>query len=60
MEIKEKVLLVNTIADLFNETELTPSEVDETLRKAGYDPDTVGQQMAAAARRALEKSKGNI
>lgn len=42
-------------SDLFNEIELTLDEVDEVLRKAGYDPDAIGRQMATAARRALER-----
>lgn len=43
--------------DLFNETELTLDEIDEVLRKAGYDPDAIGRQIAAAAKQALKRVK---
>lgn len=46
--------------DLFNEIELTADEVDEVLRKAGYDPDAIGRRMATAAKQALEKVRKEI
>ena len=38
--------------------ELSEDEVDDTLRGAGYDPDEVGENMAAFARRMSDKYYG--
>jgi hypothetical protein len=49
---------IDALADLFDEIELeTPEEIDTVLREAGYEPDEVGRRMAAAAQKALNKTK---
>jgi len=47
------------IADLFDEAAygMTPDEIDQELRDAGWDPDEVGRKMAEHARRTLEAMK---
>lgn len=52
--------LVDALADLFEETGLEePSEIDETLREAGYDPDVVGSRFKEIADRAIAESPAN-
>jgi 2-hydroxychromene-2-carboxylate isomerase len=47
--------LVHNLAKMFDEIELTPAEVDEALREAGYDPDEIGAKMKAIADDALAR-----
>lgn len=46
--------LIFALAELFDEIEMTPEEVRESLREAGYDPDEVGKAIAAVAQKAME------
>ncbi len=45
--------LVHRLAEAFDNIELTPTEVDEELHEAGYDPDEIGAKMKAIADEAL-------
>ncbi len=54
--IEIKADLVRVLADLFDEIELEPEEIDAVLREAGHEPDEVGAQMKAAAEKALANS----
>lgn len=49
--------LVDALADLFGEIELTSDEIDEALLDAGFSPDAIGKRMATAAQKALKKTK---
>jgi hypothetical protein len=52
--------LVHILADLFNEVSPeTSEEIDDELRKAGYDPDEVAERMKSVAERAIANSPFN-
>lgn len=49
--------LIHKLAEAFDSIELTPDEVDASLREAGYDPDEVGAKMKAIADKTLIRVK---
>ena len=49
--------VLDALVDLFNEIELSPEEVDEELRRVGYDPDEVAERFRSVAEPLLEQKR---
>lgn len=56
----EAAAVLDALCELFNEIELTPDEVDEELRRVGYDPDEVAEKFRGIVKPLLERKEREI
>jgi hypothetical protein len=52
--------VLDVLCQMFSEMELTPEEVDEELRRIGYDPDEVAERFRKIVEPLLERKEKEI
>ena len=52
--------VLDVLADLFNEMQLSPEEIDDELRQIGYDPDELSGRFREIVEPLLERKEREI